>query len=645
MNVQTVQVQAHSPSPNSFKALLRWRHLPYVVLLILGTALLLLLAVLRYRSLETGYDLGIFNQVIWNLAHGRIWQTTLVFETKGYYDHFEPILVLLVPFYWLRPNADVLLILQAVALGLGSLPIYLYAWQRLRSLRIALLLAALYLIMPALHNANLYDFHEMSFLPVLLGFTLYGLLRGQRRVVFVFLGLALLVKEDVAVTAFAVGLYILLLKPTGFRRRDGLLIAAFAAVWMVLVLKVFYPALTRGMPYPFVGRRYAWLADTPEGALRALVTQPGQILSALLIPQKLLFLVRLLGPFLFLPLLGWPVVGLAAPILFYLMLSSYEPQWSIRSYYNPPLLPILFFALIQTFYRWRLTVNGRRLTQLALLGIVMATGITYYFEAPGPGSRRFQPASFRTTADDQAVYSLLAQIPDKASVSGPWHLLPQLSNRQTIYPSVARPQEPPQFLLRQNEPLLAGPPEFPFAAPNQWPPVYHDYAVIAEGGGHKLAQFQQSIPLTPLPALDPEPSPLAVVAYAWLGQPDPAATPALRPGDTARLLLAWKRTGTLDKSYVLFVHVLNTTDPADENVPRIAQNDHEPGNGLYPTTLWATWTSPPIVLDEQQFQVPAETPPGRYVVLAGAYDRVSGDRLEIGGTGKTILFVGYVEVK
>lgn len=623
----------------------RWQHLPYGVLLISGTIFLLLLAVLRYRSLDTGYDLGIFNQVVWNLAHGRIWQTTLVFETNGYYDHFEPILVLLVPFYWLRPNADVLLVLQAIALGLGSLPIYLYAWQRLHSVRIALLLAALYLVMPALHNANLYDFHEMSFLPVLLGFTLYGLLRGQRRVVFIFLGLALLVKEDVAVTALAVGLYILLLKPSGFRRRDGLLIVGLAALWMVLVLKVFYPALTRGMPYPFVGRRYSWLADTPEGALRALVTQPGQILSALVTPQKLLFLVRLLSPLLFLPLLGWPVVGLAAPILFYLMLSSYEPQWSIRSYYNPPLLPILFFALIQTFYRWRTTARGRQLTRVALLGIIVATSIAYRLDAPGPGGRSFKPDNFRITAADQAVYALIEQLPEDASVSSAWLLLPQLSGRKQIYLSFARPQAPPQFLLHQTDPVTPGPPDYPWAVPNQWPPIYNDYTVIAEGGGHKLARFQQSIALTPLSALDPEPSPLAVVAYAWLGQPDPAATPTLRAGDTARLLLAWKRTGTLDKSYVLFVHMLNTADPARESAPLIAQSDHEPGNGRYPTTLWATWSSPPIVLDEQPFQIPADTLPGRYSVLAGAYDRATGARVEIGGSGKSVLFVGYIEVK
>nr|MBA3531964.1 DUF2079 domain-containing protein [Ardenticatenales bacterium] len=113
-------------TPQSGAVATRWQpHLPYLLLLLGGTAFLLLLALLNHRALGTGYDLGIYDQTIWNLSQGRIWQTTLVYETGGYYDHFEPILALLVPLYWLWPDVRVLLIVQAISLGLGSLPIYL----------------------------------------------------------------------------------------------------------------------------------------------------------------------------------------------------------------------------------------------------------------------------------------------------------------------------------------------------------------------------------------------------------------------------------------------------------------------------------------------------------------------------------------
>ena len=66
-------------------------HWPYLVLLVAG-------AVpdhdhlVNHRTLGSGYDLGIYDQVVWNLSHGRLFATTLVYETGGTYDHFEPIL-------------------------------------------------------------------------------------------------------------------------------------------------------------------------------------------------------------------------------------------------------------------------------------------------------------------------------------------------------------------------------------------------------------------------------------------------------------------------------------------------------------------------------------------------------------------------
>lgn len=350
-------------------------HLPYSILLVCGTVFLIVAALLNHRALGTGYDLGIYDQTVWNLAHGRIWMTTLVYETGGYYDHFEPILLLIVPLYWLWSDVRVLLIVQSLALGLGSLPIYLYARRRFRTWEhgnaLALAIAAAYLAYPAMHNANLNDFHEVSLLPPLLGFALYGLLTGQRRVTWIFLVLCLMVKEDFSVTFLMFGLYIAAFNLAGFRRRDGAFVAAVAVIWMLLVLYALYPAATRGMPYPFVARRYPWLGDSPESAATVLLTRPWIMLPYLTQTPKLLFALRLMGPLLFLPLLGWPVIGLAIPVLIYLMLSNYEPQWSVQSYYNPPLLPTLFFALLTALsyiYRWLRALTGR--TRVIQIGMI-----------------------------------------------------------------------------------------------------------------------------------------------------------------------------------------------------------------------------------------------------------------------------------
>ena len=78
---------------------------------------------------------------------------------------------------------------------------------------------------------------------------------------------------------------------------------------------------------------------------------------------------------------------------------------------------------------------------------------------------------------------------------------------------------------------------------------------------------------------------------------------------------------------------------------RLAQNDREAGDGRFPTSLWHTWTNPFMVLDEYNLALPADLLPGRYELWAGAYDRDTLSRLEIGGPGKTLVKVGDVTVQ
>jgi uncharacterized membrane protein len=634
----------------------RWRHLPYLILLVGGAVFLITEALLNHRALGTGYDLGIYDQVVWNMAHGRPFATTLVYETNGYYDHFEPVLALISPLYWLWPDVRVLLVLQSVALSLGSLPIYLYARRRLGEFGpdfalLALLPAVAYLAYPPLHSANLNDFHEVALLPALIGFALYGLLTGRRRLTFLFLGLCLLVKEDLTVTLLVFSLYILLLRPAGFRRRDGVWMAAFALAWGILILNVLYPAMTHGMPYPFVERRYSWLGDSPISALRNLVAQPGMAATHIFQTPKLVFLMRLFAPLLFLPVLGWPVISLALPILAYLMMSDYQPQWSVESYYNPPLLAFLFFAMIIAVM-WlgrqaaRLGLSARVVVAAVLILVTIAVGYSYYAVAPGPGSRPFQQTGFAVTSRVEAARELLAQVPEAASVSTVWPLVPHLSQRERIYTVLARPVQPPEYMLVEESSGSEGAPLYPYAAPPGSPPVYHEYKPVAASGPFTLLAHERRVETVPLAEPQPRPVPLSLAAYAWLDGPDPGEAPSVRPGETTRLLLAWRRTGTLDRRYAMFVHLLPGCGPdAANGLPQIiAQSGHEPGDGRWPTTFWETWTGPTIVLDEQRLEIPADAEAGVYCAWAGAFDVATGERLELGGPGRTLALVGPVTV-
>ncbi|MEJ5199061.1 MAG: DUF2079 domain-containing protein, partial [Anaerolineae bacterium] len=341
-------------------------------------------------------------------------------------------------------------------------------------------------------------------------------------------------------------------------------------------------------------------------------------------------------------------IGLAIPVLVYLMLSNYEPQWSVQSYYNPPLLPTLFFGLIVALERLRNWLSRPRIAVALQLGmaalIVLGVGVSYWLDAPGPGSRRFDPDRFAVTARVEAANRLLARIPPDASISTIWPLVPHLSQRQRIYTVLARPKMPPDFILLEDMPGAEGAPIYPYAAADLWPPVYHEYALVASDGPFRLLAYRRPVAMTPLAEREPPARPLSLAAYAWLE--DAGDPPQVRAGETARLMLAWHRTGPLDRRYVVFVHLLRDGSPAAANgLPdSVTQSGHEPGDGRFPTIYWETWTRPPIVLDEQRLEIPPETPAGVYYAWAGAYDKATGDRIELGGPGETLRLVGPLRV-
>src|SRR5467141_3528827 len=94
------------------------------------------LSVLRHASYHSfGFDLGLFDQVFWNTTQGRPFESTMSQALPVPHsllgDHFSPIFLLLMPFYFAFPHPETLLVLQTLALALGAWPVYLLARLKL----------------------------------------------------------------------------------------------------------------------------------------------------------------------------------------------------------------------------------------------------------------------------------------------------------------------------------------------------------------------------------------------------------------------------------------------------------------------------------------------------------------------------------
>lgn len=104
----------------------------------------------------------------------------------------------------------------------------------------------------------------------------------------------------------------------------------------------------------------------------------------------------------------------------------------------------------------------------------------------------------------------------------------------------------------------------------------------------------------------------------------------VRPGDPLRLALFWQtQPGARQPDDVtIFVHLLDK----DETV--VAGHDSPPCDGTCPAS---TWRPGEVIRDEYRLNVPADLPPGEYLIEVGMYNPQTLERLPVPGSGDRLL--------
>jgi hypothetical protein len=94
----------------------------------------------------------------------------------------------------------------------------------------------------------------------------------------------------------------------------------------------------------------------------------------------------------------------------------------------------------------------------------------------------------------------------------------------------------------------------------------------------------------------------------------------VQPGGTLQLSLSWRALATPALDYTIFVHLLD----ADGNL--VTGHDAQPGNGQYPTTIWAPAEE---IVHRQPLPLPDDLPSGQYRLAVGLYFQPTGERLRL----------------
>ncbi|MCK4439970.1 DUF2079 domain-containing protein, partial [Candidatus Bathyarchaeota archaeon] len=172
------------------------------------------LTIMKHYAFRTyAWDLGIFTQSLWTTLNGQgfFYHTPELFLNPSgsfFGIHFSPILFLVLPFYQIMPTPETLLALQSFILALAALPIYKLAKENAGGRIVGLTFALAYLMFPAVHFVNWYDFHVQVFLPLFFACIVYYITKENWPKYFLFVFLALMCEEHVALIIFFVGICI-----------------------------------------------------------------------------------------------------------------------------------------------------------------------------------------------------------------------------------------------------------------------------------------------------------------------------------------------------------------------------------------------------------------------------------------------------
>ena len=427
----------------------------------------------RYFSFYASYDQGIFNQVFWNSAQGRLFQSSLSsalstnvvhqgeFPDVSYHrlgQHFTPALLLWLPVYSLFPSPVTLTVLQVSLITLAGLVLYLLGRQYLEPPLAALITVSFYAA-NAVIGPTLSNFHDICQIPLFMFSLLLAMEKRWWLPFWIFAFLILMVREDSGIILFGVGVYLILSKRYPVQ---GVLVCLLSFGYILALTNIIMPLFSADISERFMMERFGQYADGEEAStleiLWGIVSNPGRLIIELFTPfwGTLKYLLGQWLPLAFIPAIApasWMIAGF--PLLKLLMAKG-QSVLSITIRYALTVVPGLFYGTILWWAnrQQRLTkqaeLNSETPVKVSPLSPkfkrfwLFCIGLSLFFSFTSNPNRTLYfiiPDSVEpwvyvplTTQWSHVAQfrPLLSEIPSDASVATTTYIVPHLSSRREI---------------------------------------------------------------------------------------------------------------------------------------------------------------------------------------------------------------------
>ena len=423
------------------------------VLVLAFTVVMSETCIARYLSFRSStFDFGIFAQMFENMAKTGLQITSVErnVHLSHFAVHFSPFYYVILPFYMIFRSPESLLVIQALAAGLGAIPLALIAKKFKLSNSNILLTVTAYLFYPALSGGLFFDFHENKFLTVLILWLLYFIisvspensdnsenskkyLKIKYILIYVFAILTLTVKEDSFLYVFFIALYMASLKKDGkFSKNNiihGTIIAAMSVIYFF-----FSTYYLKNFGLGVMTYRFNLFLRIGEDSFITMILNvfknPALLFASLLsTPEKLEFIFYMLIPLCFLPFISKKLnfILLIIPMIVINLATDYIYQYDVHFQYTYGVTALLFFLAVKNLSK----INIRHITKLC---VAMACFSIILFTAKNFNRiHAYNFIYFNFTDEFTDAEAIISKIPLDSSISASTFLVPHLIKCENLY--------------------------------------------------------------------------------------------------------------------------------------------------------------------------------------------------------------------
>ena len=401
------------------------------------------------------FDMGIYDQGFW-LTSRFTGSFVTVRGLEFWGQHVNLIVYAFVPFYWFGAGPAFLCAAQATVVGLGAVPTYLIARDRLKSPWIALAFASTFVMYAPVEWLTEANFHPEALVITPLLFAWWFARRGRWRPFFVAIVIALSTREDVALVVTMLGLVLIVMHWRGLERdrKAAWWTLLLGGTWYAISTKVFIPHFNRGEEPFYIQYFYSEYGKNMRQVVGTIVRHPNRVISAAVKSDRVRFYRDLLLPWGALSLGALPLLLMIAPQMVASVIGTSPYARQIRYQYTSVMLAPIIIAAIEgaRFISRRLGVTLRIIAVWMLLCAAVSNvawspspwGDLYRIWSGPPRHDRIcqpQPSCDHSQAHHNALRTAIRLVPTGARIAATYAVLPHLAHRKVVFdwPNPFRP--------------------------------------------------------------------------------------------------------------------------------------------------------------------------------------------------------------